>query len=517
MKKLICILAALSMILSLASCKKEQSKVITFETQTIPDTVDPLIASNDTELTVLYNIFEPLLLLEEDGSLGCGAAESYQLFPDKKTITFTLRKNAKWSDGNEVTGEHFAFNLKRAVTPSTRFAGSSSLVSIKNAEKILSSEMSADSLGISYDDRSLTVYLDREDGEILYAFAGPAGMPCRQDFFESSGGKYCMTKQTTISNGPFAVSRWIKSQGEEALKFIKNERYTGPRLTELSGVYIPIRKSEGRLDRLKNGNIECGVISPTEISQVQQKDQLLSAYSSSVVMAFSSAEGSAFADAELRKALYLSVDREKIETALPEYYEKAGDIVAPGAVCFGEKWRDKSSLSLPGATGQELSDIVSGAKDTLSKQKVTSLTIGYETDDQKSVINYTAQSWQKNFGIRVETVKASRSEIIDGINGGSFAAGIFSMDTDQNLALPVLLKLCRANGGTVTDEDFVNALSSADKSCSSLEAAEQILVEKCLVMPMYYGKKYYVFSSDVTGQKIFNYSETIDFTNAFSA
>ena len=66
MKKLLCVIAALSIILTLSSCKESDSKVITYETEALPDSVDPLIASNDTELTILYNIFEPLLLLESD-------------------------------------------------------------------------------------------------------------------------------------------------------------------------------------------------------------------------------------------------------------------------------------------------------------------------------------------------------------------------------------------------------------------------------------------------------------------
>lgn len=131
MKKLLCVIAALSIILTLSSCKENDSKVITYETEALPDSVDPLIASNDTELTILYNIFEPLLLLESDGSFSCGAAENYSLSDDKLTLSFTLRKDAKWSDGEAVNGADFAFNLKRAVDPSTCFAGSTALSSIK--------------------------------------------------------------------------------------------------------------------------------------------------------------------------------------------------------------------------------------------------------------------------------------------------------------------------------------------------------------------------------------------------
>ena len=36
--------------------RKATSRLVTYETEALPDSVDPLIASNDTELTILYNI-----------------------------------------------------------------------------------------------------------------------------------------------------------------------------------------------------------------------------------------------------------------------------------------------------------------------------------------------------------------------------------------------------------------------------------------------------------------------------
>ncbi len=64
-------------------------------------------------------------------------------------------------------------------------------------------------------------------------------MPCRENSFYESGGKASMTKDTTISNGPFALSRWVKSQGEETAKFINNKYYSGPRATNLGGCIFP--------------------------------------------------------------------------------------------------------------------------------------------------------------------------------------------------------------------------------------------------------------------------------------
>lgn len=135
----------------------------------------------------------------------------------------------------------------------------------------------------------------------------------------------------------------------------------------------------------------------------------------------------------------------------------------PIRVCCGKLWRKDTPLTLPENTDGQFSDVFSSAKTGLSEKKVTSLSIAYETDEQKSVVNYTAQNWQKLFGIRVDTVKSTRSQIIKGIKDGSFAAGLISFNIDGSSAYSTLLKLCAEGGGIVTDEGYTEAVYSSNK------------------------------------------------------
>lgn len=58
---------------------------------------------------VLGMAFDTLVQQNGDTSLRAGLANSWELSADKKTITFHLRKDAKWQDGQPVTADDVAF------------------------------------------------------------------------------------------------------------------------------------------------------------------------------------------------------------------------------------------------------------------------------------------------------------------------------------------------------------------------------------------------------------------------
>ncbi|NHZ73699.1 MAG: hypothetical protein GWP16_04430, partial [Nitrospirae bacterium] len=61
-------------------------------------------------------VIEPLLRFGEDGkSLADGLAEEWSYDPEALTITFTLKENARFSNGDPVTAEDVAFSLVPAV------------------------------------------------------------------------------------------------------------------------------------------------------------------------------------------------------------------------------------------------------------------------------------------------------------------------------------------------------------------------------------------------------------------
>src|SRR6202045_1433745 len=65
-----------------------------------PPGLDPTTAAAAAIAEVtLYNVYETLTKIKEDGSVAPLLAESWQVAPDVKTYTFKLRKGVKFHNG----------------------------------------------------------------------------------------------------------------------------------------------------------------------------------------------------------------------------------------------------------------------------------------------------------------------------------------------------------------------------------------------------------------------------------
>src|SRR5450759_3459237 len=63
----------------------------------------------------LYNVYETLTKVKEDGSVGPLLAESWEIAPDLKTYTFKLRKGVKFQNGEPFNAEAVKFSYERAA------------------------------------------------------------------------------------------------------------------------------------------------------------------------------------------------------------------------------------------------------------------------------------------------------------------------------------------------------------------------------------------------------------------
>src|ERR1700760_4732362 len=84
-----------------------------------PQSLDPAIITGQLEERLCQALFEGLTTRNAKGVVIPGVAESWTLSPDLLTYTFTLRSNAKWSNGDPVTAADFLHSWERALNPRT--------------------------------------------------------------------------------------------------------------------------------------------------------------------------------------------------------------------------------------------------------------------------------------------------------------------------------------------------------------------------------------------------------------
>ena len=65
----------------------------------------------------IMSYYETLLRSDNKGNLVPWLAESYKVADDQKSITFTIRKGVKFSDGSDLTAAVVKWNLEQYMTP----------------------------------------------------------------------------------------------------------------------------------------------------------------------------------------------------------------------------------------------------------------------------------------------------------------------------------------------------------------------------------------------------------------
>lgn len=98
--------------LTLAGCgskKASETEVVNMSTGTEITTLDSSKAIDDTSLTQISNFNEGLYRIGKKSKILPGIAKQVTESKNGKKYIFTLRKDAKWSNGDKVTAQDFVY------------------------------------------------------------------------------------------------------------------------------------------------------------------------------------------------------------------------------------------------------------------------------------------------------------------------------------------------------------------------------------------------------------------------
>lgn len=77
----------------------------------------PLLSNTTYDNNVNSLVYSPLILLDENNEYKPGLAESYEFSDDQLTVTFHLRKDVKWHDGEPFTADDVLFTFTSMADP----------------------------------------------------------------------------------------------------------------------------------------------------------------------------------------------------------------------------------------------------------------------------------------------------------------------------------------------------------------------------------------------------------------
>ncbi|AOE41434.1 oligopeptide ABC transporter substrate-binding protein OppA [Pantoea agglomerans] len=460
-----------------------------------PASLDPLKAVGLPEIQVIRDLFEGLTNQDAQGKIVPGVAQSWSS-SDNKTWVFTLRNNARWSNGDPVTAQDFVYSWQRLVDPknSSAFAWFAGLSGIQNAAAITKGEMTPDKLGVVAQSKNqLKVTLDRPVPWFPALVANVALFPVPQKIIAQQGDSWTSPGKL-VGNGAYQLSERVVN---EKIVLARNPHYWDDAHSVLTKVtFVPINEESSATKRYRSNDIDItesfpknmyALLKKTLPGEVYTPDQLGTYY-----YAFNTQKGPT-ADVRVRKALSWSIDRKVIAEKVLGTGEKPAWHFTPD-VTAGFK-------PLPAFMQQhDQNSLNAQAKSLLAAAgygpgKPLKLKLLYNTSESHQKIAIAVASmWKKNLGVDVTLENQEWKTYIDSRNSGNFDVIRASWVGDYNEPSTFLNLLTSGNSSNIArfnsaDYDAVIAKASRETSDqvrnSDYNRAEQILAEQAPIAPIY--------------------------------
>ena len=265
-----------------------------------PDGLDPQRTTAASTFQITNNIYEPLLTVTDQGELTGALADSWEVSEDGLTLTFTLRENAQFSNGNPCDAEAVIASFQRLkAEDSPRAADYANIVSMEAA-----------------DERTVVFTTETLDVAPLSSFAYPWAAIVDVTVADT------LTNQP-VGTGPYTLNQWIPQQ---SLSLTRNETYPGTvNIDNIEFRMMPDAASQ--ISAFQNGELDIISVSGDQVAAFENNPDynVIQAPANSLQLMAMNLDNEALADVRVRQAINYAVDKDAlIETVWWGYGQKIG-------------------------------------------------------------------------------------------------------------------------------------------------------------------------------------------------
>ena len=297
---------------------------------TEPESLDPHRAEGVTSSNTLRDLFEGLVTEAPDGTLIPGAAESWTISADGRVYTFKLQPNGRWSNGDPVVAEDFAFGLRRSADPATLSEYSAILYPIDNAYAVVNGSLPPDRLGVqALDPHTLEIRLHSPTPYFLGLLTHSSTYPVHRPSLQKFGDRFARPGNL-VSNGAYRLNDWVV---QSYIQLVRNPYYWENDKTTLNEVwYYPVENAESELNRYRADEFDMTETVPNRqipwLKKNLPRELHIVPYLGSYVYGFNTSQPPFKDNIPLRKALAMALDRDILVGKITG----AGEIAAYGWV-----------------------------------------------------------------------------------------------------------------------------------------------------------------------------------------
>lgn len=475
-----------------------------------PESLDPQKARSTQAADVLRDIGEGLTGYTADGELIPAGAESWTISEDGREYRFTLREDARWSNGEPVTADHYVLGLRRLVDPATAAFNAGQLGAVVNAEAIIGGNMPAESLGVeALDERTLLVRLERPTSYLLMLLSHPSTFPVNATALAEHGERFARAGNL-VSNGAYRLDNWMAGS---LVQLKRNEHYWNDGETAIDVVrHHVITQEMSELNRFRAGELHItSNVPPESFAQVKEDypDELhVSDYLGIYYYGFNLTRPPFKDNLPLRQALSMAIDREILVEKITGRGEKPAYSWVPPGVSNYEPPR----LSYASLSQDERNAIARSlySQAGFSEDSPAVIELRYNTSDTQQRIALAIQSmWKDVLGVETTLINEEFQVLLSNMRERQVtqvfrSSWIGDFDDAINF-LGVLEPGAPSNMPGYDNEEYRKWLQSAaghsdlDTRRLYLEEAETILLADHPVIPLYFYVSKHLVSTEVIG------------------
>ena len=364
-----------------------------------PPTLDPHITTDSTSAVIINEVFGGLVTINPEIEIVPDLAEDWDISPNGKVFTFSLRQDAKFHDGRLVVAEDFRWSLERAADPLTESPVADLYLAdiLGVADKLSGKTQSIRGLRV-IDDHTLELTIDAPKSYFLAKMTYPTGFVVDRQNVEGNKNDWVFEPNGT---GPFRLERY---EIGETIILGRNDLYhLGPPF--LDTVEFILSGGDPML-MYENDEIHLTGLGLADLERVQDPDNPLRAELATAPPSFSvsfiglNVNEPPFDDPKFRLALNYAVNKKEIATsALSDLVVPAVGVIPPGFPSYN------TDLKGYGYDPEKAKRLLSESRYGADTGSIPRITLSIAGNFGASVgldMEVMLRSWEETLGVVVE-------------------------------------------------------------------------------------------------------------------
>ena len=447
------------------------------------ESVDPQLVRSESAGNIVRDLYEGLLTEAADGSLIAGVANTWSFNPQTQCHEFTLRDNAKWSNGDAVTADDFKRGIEFALdaknlSPYSQLLEPIALIQVESP-------------------KNLNLCIKNPVPYFLELMALPVSFPRHIN----------STNKNPISNGGYKFVSW---KPQEKIVLQKNSNFHSEEDVYFNSIeYITTENSSSELKRFLAGELDItATVPPSDVSRLRESHaselriaEVLNTY----FYGFNISKAPFKDNLNLRKALSLAVDREiLVEKILGTGETQAWTLVPP-------KMRSYQAPDVKYQIWTREQRVVEARRLYVlagySESNPLKFELRYNTSPlHKKTAIALAAMWKSTLGIKVELYNEEWKVFVQNRRNKKtqlFRSGWIADVNDASNYLELLTTNHPLNdygySNARYDELLEQSKTATSKRISILQAAEEQMLHDQAIIPLYYYVSKHMLNDNIIG------------------